>query len=84
MASNLPPGVTDAMVDGKCAEWEVAEGWALEQLLNLKDVDEVYRAINIGIAAVQTERPDIEKLLRDARADERMAMQSKRARQRGQ
>jgi hypothetical protein len=56
----------------------------LEQLLNLKDVDEVYRAINIGIAAVQTERPDIEKLLRDARADERMAMQSKRARQRGQ
>lgn len=76
MASNLPPGVTVGMIPGNRPEdaaWEAAEEWALEKLSEANlSLDEYRRAILIGIAAVVAERDEIEAIIKDVRADERM------------
>ena len=75
MSSNLPPGVTDSMLPGnrpEDIEWDKFFDWATQQLMTL-DVDDAYRAVKIGIAGVQAETTDIYKMLRAARADERIS-----------
>lgn len=75
MSSNLPPGVNANMLPGNTpgdAEWEQFEEWALEQLMTL-DIDTARRAVAIGIAGAQAEQSLINKMLKEARDDERLA-----------
>jgi hypothetical protein len=69
MSSNLPPGVTDSMLPGNRPEdalWEAFEGWALDNLCSL-EITEAYRAVKIGMAAIEAERSNIQDMLVDAK-----------------
>jgi hypothetical protein len=53
--------------------WEVAYEWALDQYAGTDfTLNELKRAVLIGIAAVKAEREVVSALLEEARADERM------------
>lgn len=67
MLSNLPPGVTDSMLPGNTSadiEWEKFMEYANEQFIAADlSVEEAYRAVRAGIAAIKATREDIRTLI---------------------
>ena len=74
MAGNLPPGVTVGMIPGNRPEdeaWEAAIDWAIAKFDDEKlSLDELRRAILIGVAAVKAEREAVEEYVKERIADE--------------
>jgi hypothetical protein len=68
--SNLPPGVTVSMLPGNTSDdaaWEKFENWALNTIVDSGlDLEESYRAIEAGIAAVKAMRPRVSELISEA------------------
>lgn len=80
MSSNLPPGVTDAMLPGNRPEdlaWERFWDYAQDRLSTL-DISEAYMALDIGTASIAAIRSNISSLIEEARQDERISIEMRR------
>lgn len=71
MASNLPPGVSDCDIPGNRPEdiaWDEFMDYVLDELQSY-DIEDAYRIIKIGKAAIEAEKDHIKRMLQNERLE---------------